>query len=177
MQIFKISPVVFDNDLYQTTPLYITGDKVWDGGISLEDSLAEKTKFYDTASKMADTIKRLIIKLDEEVYIGECYCEHNQLYAHWSDLKKNDLFRSISAIIKKRKSYKLDLSEDNNIIDMVVEANFRYLTHMSFYFSKNNLIIQPTCHTELAIYSRDKTMVCRSINEIIEDFSEFQLID
>jgi len=163
----------FDEKIYKIpNPLFITSEKFWDGGISSENSMNDKAEFYALAVKMSECVKKLIFSLDEKIYVGEHYCENKKLYAHWRDLKKIELFRTVSEKIKKKKCYEISLPEDENIIDMIIESNFRYLTHVSLYLPKNNIVIQPTCHTEIIIYTFNNEKVADILAPIVSDYED-----
>ncbi|MGN0493952.1 MAG: hypothetical protein ACI4F7_09920 [Acutalibacteraceae bacterium] len=123
----KILENKFSKNIYNNnSPIFITSDDFWDGGINSTVSLKEKTRFYSLADKMSSIIKNSVSILDEEIYLGDFLCENGKMYADWSDLKKMDLFRIVSDIFKKNKCYKLSLSEDSQLIDLIVESNFKY---------------------------------------------------
>ena len=105
MRMMKKTMTAFDKQIYQGKPIYITSDKYWDGGITAGDSLKTKAEFYEVAHQMTSFIKRFISHLKEDIYIGQQYCEYNQLYANWSDLRKHELFRIISSMIQKKRIY------------------------------------------------------------------------
>ena len=149
----KEKSIEFDEQIYQISPMYITSDKYWDGGIRTNSTLKDKAEFYAIATKMSDIIKDIIHKLNEDIFVGKRFCEYGEIYARWSDLKGYELFREICEIIRKNKIYKLTLPEDNDIIDMIVESNFRYFTYISLYLPTSKIIIQPSCHTEILVYS------------------------
>lgn len=144
----------FDKGLYQCKPMIITSDYFWDGGICEDSTLKEKAAFYAIASRMSDIIKAIVLELDEDILIGAPFCEFGEIFAHWSNLKDYELFRTVSQKIVDKKCYKLQLPADNALIDLFVESNFRYFTYVSLYLPTSNVIIQPTCHTEVLVYAK-----------------------
>ena len=161
----------FNKNIYCESPIYISSNKFWDGGITCDSSLEEKSSFYDIAKKMSYITKDIILELNESIFIGKTFCENNEIYAHWSDLKKHEFFRTISQTISPKKHYKLTLPNDCNIIDLIIESNFRYFSYISLYFPKNNIICLPTCHTELLIYTQKPTEIIRILQPIICKYS------
>lgn len=162
----------FDEQIYQTSPLYITCDKYWDGGIRTDSTLKVKAEFYTLATRMSDIIKEIIQVFNEEVIVGKPFCEYEEIYARWSHLKSYELFREISETIRKNKIYKLTLPEDSDIIDLIVESNFRYFTYISLYLPASKIIIQPTCHTEILVYSMCNDLIFDAIEEAVKTHSD-----
>lgn len=173
MQLVKDKEILrrFDAQLYETSPLFITSDMFWDGGIRTDSSLREKAEFYALAEKMSAVVQDFILLQKEDVFMGQPFCEDGKLYAHWSDLKQQTLFREISAIIKKNKCYQLSLPEDKNVVDLIVESNFRYFTYVSLYLPASNIILQPTCHTEIVVYSQHNQEIKKTLQGIVEKYS------
>ena len=161
----------FDEKIYKiVNPIYITSERFWDGGISLEASLQEKAEFYELAAKMSGVVKELLYLLNENVYIGKTYCEHYKLYAEWKDLRKFELFREIYKRIKNRYTYQLTLPEDEGLLDMIVEANFKYYSYITLFLPKSNIIIQPTCHSEVIIYAFDVKKIAEKLEKMSQQY-------
>lgn len=161
MQIIKDKDIrpQFVEGLYQNEPLYITSETYWDGGIQTDSPLTEKAAFYLMAEKMSAIIKQIIRTYGGEALIGRSFCENGEIYAEWSDLKHYELFREISGAIRKNKCYAISLPEDDPIIDLIVESNFRYFSYVSLYLPQANVILQPTCHTEVLVYSENEDIL------------------
>ena len=173
MQVLKDKHIwmQFNKKLYQNEPLYITSEKYWDGGIQTDSPLTEKAAFYLTAERMSAAVKQIVRMYGGEALIGRSFCEHGEVYAKWSDLKCYELFREISGIIKKNKYYMILLPEDEHIIDLIVESNFRYFSYISLYLPKANFILQPTCHTEVLVYSESKDVI-ETLKEAVKTHSD-----
>ena len=77
--------------------------------------------------------------------------------------------------INKKSCYEIILPDDNNIIDYIVENNFRYLSCIDLYLPKRKIILQPSCHTEVFIYSKEYELVVPKIKEILKDYPEINL--
>ncbi len=138
--------------------------------------LNEKSKFYNLASIMSEVLKNLVIVLNDDVYVGNILCENEKLYAQWSDLKKFELFRFISKTFKKNKLYSLSVSKDTEIIDLIIESNFKYYSYFSFFLPKSNIVIQPTCHSELIIYSEKTECIKSLLKNIITIFNNIKIV-
>lgn len=159
----------FNPDLYKSdSPVVITSDEFWDGGFDITDPFREKSGFYRLAESMVNVLKKLITDLDEDFYVADFLCENQTMYASWSDLKKIELFRAVSEIFKKNKCYRLSCKEDSDLIDLMIESNFRYYSYFSFFLPESGTIIQPTCHTEIFIYSEQEQAVREHLANIIE---------
>ena len=117
-------PIETIDQLYKTTPGFVTCDLYWDGGIRTESSLNEKAAFYALASKMAAVIKELIAQLGEEPLIGRDFCEHGRLYANWSDLHTYETYRELRMRLGTTNCQPLKLPENDDLIDLIVESNF-----------------------------------------------------
>ena len=143
----------------------------WDGGINTDSSLKEKVKFYSISERMSCIIKDIIIGLGEKAFVGKELCENKKLFAEWSDLEKYELFQEISELLKPKQYYEISLPQDEGIIDLIVESNFRYFTHIAMYLPETKLIVLPTCHTELLIYSFCPDKIVGFLDEIITKYS------
>ena len=162
----------FNKNIYLKSPIYITSDAFWDGGIRADSSLREKAEFYYLAEKMSRIIKNMIVASNENVFIGKALCENEQLYAHWSDLEAFELFREVSQLFKPRQYYEISLPKDSGVIDLIVESNFRYFTHIALYLPKSNVIVLPTCHTEVIVYSTYPDKMIGLLNDIVAECSD-----
>ena len=167
---------LFNNDIYRIdSPIFISSDIFFDGGIDLKNSLKEKAEFYSLAEKMSEIIKNTITTLNEEIYISDFLCEHKKMYADWSDLKKKELFLNISKMFRKGKCYKLTLPQDSKLIDLILESNFKYLSFFSFFLPISNIIIQPTCHTELIVYSKKTAEIKSILKNIVKSYTDIKI--
>ena len=170
--------ICFNRCIYSEPPMFISCDKYWEGGIKTDSSLKEKSEFYCLSAKMSDIIKDIMSTLNESVFVGESLCEYEDLYEHWSDLKKYELFVEIRQKIHPKKYYKISLPKDSDIIDLIVESNFRYFSDIALYFPKTDMILVPTCHTEIIVYTPHLNNVITMIEEIVTKYSddEYKLI-
>ena len=166
----------FNKNIYEIgTPVFITSDDFWDGGIDLRASLEEKAKFYSLAATMSAILKDFISILNEDAFIADFLCENERMYAGWSDLKRIELFRIIAETFKKNKCYKLSFPEDSKVIDLIMESNFKYYSFFSLFFPKAKIMVQPTCHTELIIYSENAEYVKDTFKKIIEPYDNIKI--
>ena len=69
----------------------------------------------------------------------------------------------------------LNLPDDSNIVDYIVENNFRYFSCIDFYLPKSKAVLQPTCHTELFIYSKNYDLLLPIVKNILQDYQGFYL--
>lgn len=163
----------FDCHIYKTPPIFISCDKYWDGGIYAKDSLKSKAEFYTLSSIFSDIVKALIQTLDESPILGKSICDHQAMYAHFSNMESYELFREITDVIKRNKYYRLNLPEDNDIIDLIIESNFRYFTHIALFLPNSKIIVEPSCHTELLIYCPHKERI-NILDSIVAKYSSKQ---
>ena len=166
----------FDEQIYQTSPYYITSDLFWDGGICVDSSLKEKSNFYLIADRMSSIIKEIVLSLNEKVLVGKPICQFGEMYAKWADLKHNELFCKISNIIKKNQSYVISLPEDNSVIDLIVESNFKYLSYISLFLPDSNIVLQPTCHTEVLVYTERNAEIIKVLEKAVKMNSNQSLL-
>lgn len=174
MQVIKDKKVAirFDDQIYQTSPVFITSDEYWDGGMNEESTLREKASFYRLTAKMSDIVKAVILSLGEEPMIGKAFCEHGSMYANWSDIKSYKLFRIMAKTIQKNLYYTLSLPEDSSVIDMVVESNFRYFSYIALYLPRSQVVICPSCHTEILVYAHNTANIVPILQKTIEQYSD-----
>lgn len=161
----------FNDNIYFESPIYITNNKFWDGGINCDSTLEEKSSFYYVSNKMSCIIQDIMLTLEEPAFIGKTFCQNKKMFAHWSDLKKYELFRRISQTINPKKHYKVFLPNDRNIIDLIIESNFRYFSYISLYFPTNNIVCLPTCHTETLIYTQSPKEIVEMLKPIVAKYS------
>ncbi len=167
----------FNHNIYNiSSPHFITSDLYWDGGINSSYSLQEKSKFYSVASSMSNIIKEVLYTFNEKIYIADFLCENHKMYEKWSDRKKFEIFKEIYKIFKNRRCYQLTISDDSNLIDLIIESNFKYFSNISLFLPNINMMIQPTCHTEIVIYSQtEKENIFTILNTIVSKYSGIQL--
>lgn len=172
----KIPKDKFNKAIYNSTSyLFVTSDDFWDGGIDSGASLKEKSKFYSLAFTMSNVLKELVTTLNEEIYVGDILCENEKMYADWSDLKKTELYRIVSKVFKRNQCYRLSVAEDSALIDLMIESNFKYYTYFSFFLPRSNIIIQPTNHTELIIYSENLQDVYHTLENIVKPYDNINI--
>lgn len=160
----NIALLNFDKQLYTASPIFISCDKYWDGGISAKDSLKNKAEFYSLSFLFSGIVKTVIQTLDEKPMLGKCLCDHENMYSDFSEMEEYEIFREITNVIKNKKYYQLSLPEDNDIIDLIIESNFRYFTHIALFLPNSSIIIEPSCHTEIIIYSQNKDKLLDVLN-------------
>ena len=173
MQIIKDKRLFssFKQELYQTKPLLITCDQFWDGGIKTDSSLSEKASFYTIAEMMSQILKEFIQALGEKPLIGQAFCEYERMFADWSDMESYEIYRDISQTFKRNRCYQLTLPEDNDTIDLIIEANFRYFSYISLYLPNSQIILQPSCHTEILVYAENSEGFLGALEAIISKYS------
>ena len=142
-------------------------------GFSSDATLEEKQAFYASASKFSDFMKMVIAECNESVYIGKSFT-YNVCH-DWSDLTDYDAFNNIKDIISDKCNYKIQLPEDTKVIDYIIENDFRYFTHINFYFKELDLLIEPDCHIQLLCYTDNHNAV-EFIKSILEKFDGLKIV-
>ena len=164
----------FNTEIYNSKPIYITSEKYFEGGVYIGAPFKEKIEFYLLANKMSGILKELFAK--EKIYIADFLCENSTMYFKWKDSKNHEIFRVMNNLYKKGKCYELTVAEDADTIDLIIESNFRYFSNISFFFPKYNLIIQPTMHTEILVYSFTETeKIFSSLKQISSKYPEIEV--
>lgn len=161
----------FDKQLFRSSPYFITCNLFWDGGISEDCALSEKASFYSLADKMASIIKFIISNLDEAPLVGKSLCENGTMFPHWSDMDDNSLYRRVVDRFKKNNYYELSLPDDNAAIDLIVEANFMYLSHIALFLPKTKMLLVPTCHCEILVFAEDIQPHTDTLYQAVQKFS------
>ena len=64
------------------------------------------------------------------------------------------------------------MPKDSNIIDLIVESNFRYFSNIALYFPETDMILLPTCHTEIIVYTSRLNDVITIIETVIERYAD-----
>ena len=67
---------------------------------------------------------------------------------------------------------KISLPKDSKIVDLIVESNFRYFSNIALYFPKTDMILVPTCHTEIIVYTPSSKDVITMIETVIERYAD-----
>lgn len=158
-----------DNIYYLTSSIY------WDGGYQTDATLMDKEKFYHFADLFSSAIKDIIVNFDDKAIVGKEISEKPYIFEEWKDIKNYDSYNNLKEYINKKSCYEIILPDDNNIIDYIVENNFRYFTCVDLYLPKRKIILQPSCHTEVFIYSKEYELVVPKIKEILKDYPEINL--
>lgn len=162
--------IKFKRKIYKQKEIYyITYKKYWDGGFDNDASLSDKADFYRIANLFSDAIKKIVSALNDYIVIGNNFSQKECLFESWSDKKSYDCYNNLRSYIKKNKSYALKCSEDDLIIDCIVENNFRYLACIDLYLPNSKVILQPTCHSELFIYAEDYNKILPVLKEVTDN--------
>ena len=169
---FNFDRSIYNSDNYCT----ITNKKFWDGGFDKSASLKEKAEYYDLISQFSDIIKQMIISFHDTIITGSYFCEKNKIFEDWKDKSNFDCFYNISQLFKKNKHYELELPDDNDYIDYIIENNFRYFTCFDLFLPKNDIVLQPTCHTEVIIYAHNYEKIIKLANVLIEKHEGFSIL-
>ena len=148
---------------------YITYKKYWDGGFDNDASLSDKADFYRVANLFSDAIKKIVSALNDYIVIGNKFSQKECLFESWTDKKSYDCYNNLKSYIKKNKSYALKCSEDDLIIDCIVENNFRYLACIDLYLPSSKVILKPTCHSELFIYAENYNKILPVLKEVTDN--------
>ena len=161
----------FKQEIYHSNPLFITSDQFWDGGIKSGSPLSEKAAFYSIAEMMSRMIKEFIQALGENPLAGQAFCEYERMFADWSDSENFEIYRQVSQTFKDNRCYQLTLPGDNDIIDLIIESNFRYFSYVSLYLPKSGIILQPSCHTEILVYADSDAHFRSTLEDIISKYN------
>ena len=176
MEKIKFSKNDFNKNLFDINNIfYISCEKYWDGGYEPSAALNEKADFYRIANQFANIIKEIVSATDDTLIIGSEISEKGCLFESWKDLKNYDAYNNLYGLINKKCSYMLNLPDDSNIVDYIVENNFRYFSCIDFYLPKSKAVLQPTCHTELFIYSKNYDLLLPIVKNILQDYQGFYL--
>lgn len=147
-------------DLYDFPNFMVSTPSWLDDGFDEYCKIEEKIAFYQTVKEITDIIKDIAKNMQTEIvcvgpYLrGENYCE-------WRGLNKFDSYNSLKKIIKSKEYKILDLNNDINIISLIIENNFRYFSEICFFLKNPNMLIYPTHHMELIVFS-DKIELAKS---------------
>ncbi|MGN1131474.1 MAG: hypothetical protein ACI4RL_01110 [Ruminococcus sp.] len=162
--------------LYSLDDIYcITSETYWDGGFQTDATLKDKANFYHIAELFSRVIKEIIVTSGDKAFVGNVISEKSKIFEEWKDIKNYDSYNNLKNYISKKGCYEISLPADNNIIDYIVENNFCYLSCIDLYLPKSNIILQPSCHTEVFIYSDDYDLVLPKIKEILKEYPEINL--
>ena len=173
MEKVKIKHQLINKSLYNTDDFYFISCKnFWDGGFETSASLEEKYSFYKLANKFSNIIKEILIELKDDVIIGKTISEKSYIFEKWSDINRYDAFMNLTENINKHSHYLINIKNDGNIIDYIVENNFRYLTCIDLYLLNNKIIIQPTCHSEVIIYAENYTKIIPIVQNILKNYND-----
>ncbi len=125
-------------------------DFFMEAGFKKNCTLQEKSKFYNGAAKLVTCVNMISDELNENmVYLGT-FSMYEKNYLNWTDIKHYDAYNNLKNLLKSKESKAFNLS-DVNIIDLAVECNLRYLSHIMIYFPKSKIFIRPDVHCYLEI--------------------------
>lgn len=124
-------------------------DFFMEAGFGKTSTVKEKFVFYDGLEKMVSCVRRISEAIGEDsVYIGS-FIKGEKNYCRWKDIKEFDVYNAMKRRLGNGEILKADISD--NIIDLSVECNVRYLSQIMFYFPENNIFIRPDVHCYLCL--------------------------
>ena len=88
-------------------------------------------------------------------------------------MKCYDSYNNLNEQFNKKSNY--EINHNDEIIDYIIENNFRYFSFIDFYLPKYNMILQATCHTEIFIYSDNYKEIIFKIETIVGSESELNI--
>lgn len=156
----------FDS-LNETICFFIQNDMWWHGGFDTLCLPKEKAKFYDLVDQTL-TIILEYADINEEKFacIGPFNQQEN--YEFWTNKEEFDSFNELKEHIKNNEYLLIDIESNKELLGLVIETNYRYLTQISILFPKSDVLIYPNHSTELLVYSVDSQKALEDMDVIIK---------
>lgn len=145
-----------ERSVYDIPHFIITNDKGADfeGGFDSFCGLKKKEEFYHLAGECLDIIYKFADTVGETVCCAGPFLS-TENYEHWSNLKEFDAFNTLTEHIKNEQYKVIDLPESQNLVGLIIENNFRYLSQIALLFADTDIIIQPTHNAEILVFAKD----------------------
>ena len=157
-------------------PYFFISNDVWfdDGfeGLCLPET---KATFYNYVQQVLDIILSFAYKEEEsKCYIGPFHNVDN--YERWTNKEEFDCFNELKNHIANNDYFEINVAENKELLGLLIENNFRCLTKISICFPKNNILLRPTHHMEVIVYSQQKNQTMNSLLDIVY-LKKWKLID
>ncbi len=145
-----------ERDVYDIPHFIITNGKSveFEGGFDSLCTLKKKEDFYHLAGECLDIIYKFACAVNESVCCAGPFLG-TENYEHWSNLNEFDAFNALAEYIENNEYKVIDLSQSQDLVGLITETNFRYLTQIAFLFADNDVIIQPTHNAEILVLAKD----------------------
>ncbi|MGN0468447.1 MAG: hypothetical protein ACI4GY_06970 [Acutalibacteraceae bacterium] len=135
----------------------------------------DKIVFYSFVKQVRDFILCVAKENGDGIIgIGPYFNDHN--YNDWSNMNQFDSFISLSSTIKNNEYALLNIEDDTNIIDLIIENNFRYLSYVNILLKNANMLVFPTHNMELIVFSNDISNAKNKWSKIIRN-TEWKIFD
>ena len=146
--------------------LFISNDVWYDDGFDTFCLPETKADFYNMVQQVLDIIMNFADKFGENnCYIGPFHNVNS--YEHWANKEQFDCFNELKKHIKNDDYLSVDIAENKELIGLIIENNFRYLSQISMCFPKTQILVRPTHHTEVIVYSREIDKFKDTMAEIV----------
>ncbi len=134
----------------------------WDGGFDIEKcNNEEKAHFYSDLNEMVIFLKNFIFEMKvTKAIIGRFH--RSKWFEQWSDLDKIDIYKKLKGTLSQYKlksnsknGLEIDVIKQQDLIDLVVESGFRYISCISIYFPEVGILVEPTHNFELLFFTKE----------------------
>lgn len=146
--------------------LCVLNDVWWEGGYERFCLPSEKEKFYRITQQALDILLEYARSLGEKICcIGPFHCYEN--FEHWSNKEDFDCFNELKEHIKNDEYIILNMESNKELLGLIIENGFRYLSCVCVYLPKNDILIEPDNHTQLFVYSNDLESLKEGLNKVV----------
>ncbi len=164
-----------EKSIYGLSHFIISNPKSIEGGFSQLCTLKEKEAFYHLANQCIDIIYAFAKSIGETICCVGPFHEFDN-YEKWSDLDNFDAFNALKMQINKGQYLVVDLLEEETLLNLIVENNFRYFSKISILFPKANVMIEPTHNDEILVVAQNYEKTKNTFLSIL-DRTDWEVLD
>lgn len=134
----------------------------WDGGFDIEEcNNEEKEHFYSDFNEMIMFLKDFMFDMKvTKAIIGRFH--RSKWFEQWSNLDKIDVYKKLKGVLSQYKlknnskgGLEIDVIKQQDLINLVIEGGFRYISCISIYFPEVGILIEPTHNFELLFFTKE----------------------
>lgn len=156
----------YEIDDWEKSYISIINDIWWDGGFDSFCLPKEKENFYRITQQALEII------LDYAHTLGESMCcvgpfHRFDNYEHWVNKEEYDCFNELKSHIEKDEYLLIDFESNKELLGIILENNFRYLSKISIYFPKTDILLEPGNHTEIFVYAKNLNVLKEDLYKVI----------
>lgn len=156
----------------------------WDGGLDNEEcNDEEKKQFYSDFNEMILFLKDFMFEMKvTKAIIGRFH--RSKWFEQWSNLDKIDVYKKLKGTLSQYKlksnsksGLEIDVIKQQDVIDLVIEGGFRYISCISIYFPEVGILVEPTHNFELLFFTKEIDSCKKQLYEELVKYKNLSLYE